>query len=362
MDLTSPSEAGFRMPAEWESHAATWLAWPHNSDTWPLNLPAAQEEFCLLAKAIRQDEPIVVLCSDAQLESCQSRIESASNDCYPAYFLNVPTNDAWIRDYGPTFVTSEQSCLAIDWQYNGWGAKYPPFDDDQKVVQRAMGKLPEGLAAAKGTEVHSSKLCIEGGAIEPDGEGTLLCTTSCALNPNRNRAWQLEQVESELKRCLGAQNIVWLDGEGIQGDDTDGHIDQIARFVPENKIVYASTHKRDSQFQALQNNFALLEESTHLEALGTELIPLPVPSPVVYRERRMPASYCNFYITNRKVIVPQFDQQPADSEALAILRDQFSLEREVIGLPSINLVTGLGSFHCLTQQQPKSKRIAGRTI
>ena len=248
MESSSPPEAGFRMPAEWEIHAATWLAWPHNSDTWPLNLAAAQEEFCQLVQTIRQDEPVVVLCPDAQFESCRSRVETTSDDCNPAHFLNIPTNDAWIRDYGPTFVTSEQSCLAIDWQYNGWGAKYPPFDDDQKVVQRAMAKLPGSLVGTATPHVHSSKLCIEGGAIETDGQGTLLCTTSCALNANRNPSWRSQQVELELRQCLGVENIVWLEGEGIEGDDTDGHIDQIARFVPENKIVFASTHKRDSQF------------------------------------------------------------------------------------------------------------------
>ena len=347
----SPAKHGFFMPAEWERHHCTWLSWPHNKQTWPENLELAQFEFAHLVARIALDEPVVVLVpsgdqekqfydifkSAVELESVEARLQTQL----------VPTNDAWARDYGPTFVTGSGQWLAIDWQYNAWGGKYPPFDDDQKVVERCLAGLPSPDRPIRRT----SRLCIEGGALEMDDQRVLMCTRSCALDRNRNPDWSLEQVSAELKQCLGAEEIVWLSGDAIEGDDTDGHIDQLARFVPQQKIVYAATDREDCQYESLVAIRDELKQSLAQAGLGYQLIPLPLPPPIFYGDLRLPASYCNFYITNDSVLVPQFGVPPSDQQAVSILGNLFP-GREVVGLPSYNLSVGLGSFHCLTQQQP----------
>ena len=256
--------------------------------------------------------------------------------------IDIPTNDAWVRDYGPTFVSNGSRLIGIDWRYNAWGGKYPPFDDDARVVDR----LPTDQIPF---ERFESTLCLEGGAIEVDGNGILVCTRSCAMDPKRNLISK-SQVQEELLRCLGAKQCIWLSGNAIEGDDTDGHIDQLARFAPNDRMLYATCASSDSQFEALNRNRLELEKA--IEGLGQclELVGLPLPSPMTASGRRLPASYCNFYITNGHVIVPTFDA-PEDKIAISTINDCFP-NREVIGLPSRNLVVGLGSFHCLTQQIP----------
>ena len=349
----NPADHGFVMPAEWQQHACTWIAWPHNRDTWSKNLEAAQFEFIEFALRIALDEPTVVLIPDEDQAEIFTRMiaDRPTNSARNIWTMNVPTNDAWMRDYGPTFVTDEKRIVAIDWQYNAWGGKYPPFDDDQKVVRRCLKDIPPMVQTFGPVARKVSQLCIEGGAIEIDDNHVLMCTTSCALDANRNPDWNQLQVEQELKSCLGAKHVIWLDGRAIAGDDTDGHIDQLARFVPGNKIVIASAESTDDQHSALQSNLDQLQHAIKNLQLDYELVPLPLPDPIYFGEMRLPASYCNFYITNHSVIVPQFSQPPADTRALNIIGDLFP-NRKVIGLPSYNLTVGLGSFHCLSQQQP----------
>ena len=336
-----PRAKNFRMPAEWHLHEATLLAWPHNRETWPQNLAAAQHEFANLVRAILEDEPVILLASSDLHEKIRRFFPDSSN--HELSLLDIPTNDAWIRDYGPTFVTNGQSILAIDWRYNAWGNKYPPYHDDQQLVTRLQGH-------AFDFGIFESRICLEGGALEIDDNAVAMCTRSCVLDPNRNRGIALERIEEEIKQCLGAKTVLWLPGEAIEGDDTDGHIDQFARFAPGRRILHATSSSTDPQNEALRRNFEELRCRIESEHLNYDLVPLPVPAPVVAQGKRLPASYCNFYITNRQVIMPLFGQHQ-DETALAVLELSFP-NRKVIGLPSAELSVGLGSFHCLTQQVP----------
>ena len=348
------AELGFRMPPEWHPHSCTYVAWPHNTDTWPENLCEAQAEFMQLVSAIAASESIFVLlpekCFDDFFESLNEFPESISKN---VTWSHNQTNDAWIRDYGPTFVIheSKDQLGAIDWHYNAWGGKYPPFDDDQKVAGQILNWWYS-------IAVRKSEFCVEGGALEIDERGVLMCTRSSIINPNRNPNRSVEEIETELKTQLGATHIIWLPGDtqngpAIIGDDTDAHNDQLARFAPGKNIVHAWTEdKTDSQHDVLKENIDQLKQQITQDNLQYQLTPLPLPDPVIVGGVQLPASYCNFYITNGSVIVPQFDK-PQDSRAIEILKPLFP-DRKVIGLPSVNLNVGLGSFHCLTQQQPNA--------
>lgn len=335
-----------KMPAEWRPQSATWLSWPYNIETWPDNLEAAQSEFISFIRTIAASQPVSLMASGAPRAIAEQKLSSI-----PASIRNnitiidIPTNDAWARDYAPTMVDNKQGGLAaIDWNYNAWGEKYPPFDKDQDVARRVSEHL--------GIPRQSPDICLEGGAIEVNDSGILLSTRSCALDPNRNPNLTIAQIETTLHQCLGTTHLIWITGTAIDGDDTDGHIDQLARFTDDETIVYASTdHADDPQRQPLQKNLDDLQSG--LSRLGLShyrLIPIPIPASIEFQGRRIPASYCNFLITNELVIVPQFDR-PEDQQAVQILRPLFP-GRDVIGLPSLNLSVGLGSFHCLSQQQP----------
>ncbi len=335
------NETSLKMPAEWEPQLAIWLSWPHNIETWPGNLREAQDEFTQLVEVIAATQSVLVIAGKQELQNARPQLEAISN----VELVEIETNDAWARDYAPTFVKNGVGeLLAIDWFYNAWGGKYPPFDADQKVAQRVAEYLK--------IRVVSPRFCFEGGAIEVNDDGVLLCTKSCALDKNRNPNVSLEQAESILQKNLGVNKIVWLTGDAIEGDDTNGHIDQLARFTDRNTIVYAwSEHPDDPQRESLQQNLNDLVSQLNTLALeNIRLIPLPIPAPIKHCDRRIPASYCNFLITNELVVVPQFDAVE-DALVLAILTPLFP-NRRVIGLPSKNLSVGLGSFHCLSQQQP----------
>ena len=331
------------MPAEWERQAAIWLSWPHNQETWPENLEAAQREFFELVQTIATTERVMVMMDFTQCELAVKAMRCWKN----VTCVDIPTNDAWARDYAPTFAIDSQGALvAVDWRYNAWGGKYPPYDLDQRVAKRVAGYL--GIAHA------STTFCFEGGAVEVNDCGVLLSTRSCALNPNRNPEIKLAEVESIFKRYLGAKVCLWLTGPAIHGDDTDGHIDQIARFVNPTTIVVASDGGNEGpQSEGLKQNYQDLRQQ--LEFNGLEhyrVVLLPLPSPFQFCGRSIPASYCNFLITNELVIVPQFGVGE-DEQALQILTPLFP-NRQIIGLASRNLAVGLGSFHCLSQQQPEN--------
>lgn len=329
----------YRMPAEWEPQSAVWLAWPHNEETWPQNLAEAQAEFVSFVEAIAESQTVQVMLPPNH--EADSRIKEIAN----VSLVEIETNDAWARDYAPTFVKdlATGETIAIDWYYNAWGGKYPPFAADQQVAKKIADEL--------GCRHVAGGLCFEGGAVDINEQGVLLTTESCALNANRNAGMTKSEVESILRQRLGCSKIVWLPGDPddsqlLPGDDTDGHIDQLARFVDDETIVHAWVAEDDPRFAGLAANVEAIRNGLP----DAKLVPLMIPATFEYCGRMIPASYCNFLITNSSVIVPQFGV-PEDEGAVDAISKLFA-GRKIVPLASRNLAVGLGSFHCLSQQQP----------
>lgn len=323
----------FRWPAEWSPHRGTLMAWPHNEQTWPGDFDAVPDIFERLVRSIAQFEPVWLLAGTcAGLRSVERRF----SDCAHIEVVDLPTNDVWTRDYGPTVVLSFQGeSVAVSWVYNGWGERYPPFDLDADVARR--------FAAEVQMDVRQALIVVEGGALEGNGDGLLLSTRSCLMNSNRNPRVSERHLTSVLKEFTGCGRVVWLDGGDFLGDDTDGHVDQLARFTAEKRVVHACCPADDPNAATLQR----VEEQLRRELPSHELIGLPIPT-VTHETRRLPASYCNFYIVNGGVLVPTFDVAE-DDNALAILREQFP-DRDVIPFGCRELIRGLGAIHCMTQQ------------
>jgi len=351
----TPHQLGYRWPAEWEPHAGTWIAWPHNEQTWPGEFTHIPPIFQQLIATLLQWEPVHLLASEPVIAGqARDQLQSlTASTPHPLYWHDIATNDAWIRDFGPTFLVRKSSdesasqLAGIDWPYNAWGGKYPPFELDQQ----ASGKI---LSELRAEQFHPA-MVLEGGAIEGNGAGTVMITESCLLNPNRNPGWTRSMAERVLLDYLSADQFIWLNGKGLMGDDTDGHIDQLVRFVDSSTVVAATCEdSQDPCYQPLVDNIEVLKQSGPVAGQELEVIPLPLPQPVEYEGQRLPASYCNFLIANEGIIVPQFDD-PHDQLAREILQTCFP-EREVVGLPASKLVWGLGTVHCLTQQQPAIHR------
>ena len=343
----------YRWPAEWEPHAATWVAWPVNPDTWPGifdRIPAAFAEF---VAAIARFEPVRILAGgDGASGSARPLIDAACSrhgSRFVPELLDIPVNDSWCRDHGPIFLngrdgtTAAGSQVIMDWNYNAWGGKYPPWNLDELTAGR--------IADALGIRSFRPHMILEGGAIEGNGAGTILTTDSCLLNPNRNPGVTRESMEDTLAVWLQAKNVVWLPGHGIVGDDTDGHIDQLARFVDKRRVLVAAPYHPDAPEAAdLRANRNAVANSRN--SAGESLIPMPLfmPQPKFQEEHRLPACYCNYCLVNGAVIVPTFGDD-ADDKAMQLLQDCYA-DRSVVGIDAINLVWGLGAFHCMTQQQP----------
>jgi agmatine deiminase len=330
-----------RWPAEWEPHAATWVTWPRNPETWPHNLAEAQREHAAFVQIIAEHEPVRVLAGDDAMTSSRVALAHSAG----VELVDLPSNDAWMRDHGATFVidTTDQQLIAVDWVFNAWGGKYPPFDRDQAAAT--------GIAHYLGSRIVHCTLVMEGGALETDGQGTLLTTESCALDPIRNPGITRPQFEAVMRELLGIHTTVWLPGDAIIGDDTDGHIDQIARFLNPQQVAYtAPSNPEDPNSAIQQRNREALENWAANNQEPIDLVPLPSPGVVELFGTRLPASYCNFYLANDLVLVPAFGV-PEDQQALGILKELYP-DRRVVSSPSRNLLWGLGSFHCLTQQQP----------
>ena len=326
-----------RMPAEWETHAATWLAWPHNPDTWPGCLEQAEREFAALVDALAESEPVHLLVpSEAHGRRAASLLHAAVT------LHRVPLDDSWMRDIGPTFVRQEDRLLAIDWTFDSWGGKYPPWQRDDAVAAR--------VAALAGAPLLRPGLVLEGGALEVDGEGTLLATESSVLDPKRNPGVGRETLEARLRELLGVERVIWLEA-GLAGDDTGGHVDNIARFVAPARVVCSSEPDAgDANHAGLLSCLERLRAARDARGRRLEVSELPLPPASCADGERLPASYSNFYIANRVVVVPQFGA-PADRHALEVLAPLFP-ERRVVGVSARALVRGLGTLHCLTQQQP----------
>jgi agmatine deiminase len=335
------------MPAEWEPHAATWLAWPHKQASWPGNFAPIPGIWVEMVRALAPHERVNVLVNDTAAAARVHELlrEAGVSDVNVSLHL-IPTDDAWVRDHGPTFITREGSgqtrLAAIDWVYNAWGGKYPPWDKDDAV--------PQKIAALLGVPLFQPGIILEGGSIEVNGRGTVLTTEACLLNPNRNPQLGREQIEQYLRDYLGARKVLWL-GEGIAGDDTDGHIDDLARFVdPYTVVTVLENDVHDQNYEALQANYERLRHLTDQDGRPLRVRILPMPAPVYYEGQRLPASYANFYIANAVVLVPIFGD-PNDGTALQVLQELFP-HRRVVGINARELVWGLGAFHCVTQQQP----------
>ncbi len=339
------------MPAEWAPHLATYLVWPHNRDTWPGKFEPIPPVFARMAAAIAEFEPLRLLVADERMaEEARATILATAG---PAARLDriafsvVTTNDSWIRDYGPIFVNraapgDAPAQVALDFGFNSWGEKYGAFDLDD-VVPRRLGER-------WGFEAVVPPMVLEGGSIDVDGAGTLLTTEACLLNPNRNPTLDRAGIESLLKYWLGVSSVLWL-GEGIAGDDTDGHVDDLARFVaPATVVTVVEDDPRDENHRVLADNLKRLTTMRDAQGRALAVETLPMPPAIFHEGTRMPASYANFYILNGGVIVPTFDC-PQDAAAIATLGRLFP-GRRVVGIPSRDLVWGLGAIHCLTQQHP----------
>lgn len=340
-----PREEGFHFPAEWDEHEATWLSWPHNQDTWLGKIEKIWPAYGEFIKLVAEGENVNVNVRDeAMAREAFAKIEKAGADMSQVFFYVNPTNDAWCRDHGPAFLVNENRSkkIMVDWGYNAWGGKYPPFDLDDVIPTRIASQLRLPVA--------NPGIIMEGGSVDFNGSGTVLTTTSCLLNKNRNPHLTKEGIEEYLKNFYGVTNILWL-GDGIVGDDTDGHIDDITRFVNENTVVtVAEEDESDENYEPLMANRELLEALT-IHGQHLTIIDLPMPKARYYQGQRLPMSYANFYIANKYVIVPVFND-PNDEKALEILQDCFP-DRKVVGIDSSELIWGLGSFHCLSQQEPR---------
>ncbi len=351
-----PAQLDYRMPAEWEPHLGTWVSWPHNLDTWPGVLPQVREFYVELIRAIADDEIAFVNVADSAMEDeARASLVQADIRWEHVRFQSIPTNDAWCRDYGAIFIrhqgtsgpgaSSLPPLIATQWTYNAWGGKYPPYDRDQQVA--------ESMAKALGVPCVPGGMVLEGGAVEVNGEGWLLTTEDCLLNPNRNPDRSRAQIESRLRDMLGVDEIVWLGG-GVVGDDTDGHIDNLSRFVaPRTVVTVVEPNPHSVNYPPLQENLRRLESWRSREGQSLEIVTLPTPAPLIHEGKPLPASYGNFLITNGSVLVPHYRCEH-DAEVREILQPLFP-NRKIVGIDCTYAIRGLGAIHCLTQQVPAEK-------
>ncbi|MBI2191760.1 MAG: agmatine deiminase family protein [Planctomycetes bacterium] len=340
-----PREMGYRLPAEWARHEATWLSWPHNAETWPGKLGEAAQVWVDIIRALSPGEKVHLLVDDAGEEkSVRRRLDTLPSKAN-VLFHHIPTNDAWMRDSGPLFIcrpSRTRPVAVTHWGYNAWGGKWPPFDRDQQI--------PGRVAEALGLPVFRPGMILEGGSIDTNGNGVLLTTEACLLNPNRNPGLSRVEIEQRLRDYLAVRHVLWLYA-GVAGDDTDGHIDNLARFVaPDTIVALVEEDPRDENYQPLHENWERLRRMKGPDGRPFRLIPLPTPGHVLHEGRRLPASYANFYIGNRAVLLPVYGH-PNDARALEVLQGLFP-DRALVGIPCRDLVIGLGGIHCITQQQP----------
>jgi agmatine deiminase len=344
--MKTPKELGYYFPAEFAKHDAMWLSWPHKEASWPGKIETIYPAYAQFIKVVSLSERVHINVVDEAMKAKALRyITEAGADLSKISIFIHPTNDAWCRDHGPAFLinpNAEQKKIIVDWGYNAWGGKYPPFDLDDNI--------PTRIAQHYNIPVYYPGIVMEGGSVEFNGKGTLLTTTACLLNENRNPHLNQEQIENYLSNYYGVDHILWL-GDGIVGDDTDGHIDDITRFVNEDTVVTViEEDKQDDNYHLLQENLTNLKGMRLESGKQMNIVELPMPSAVIYEDQRLPASYANFYISNKHVVVPTF-RDKNDDKALSILQGCFK-DREVIGIDSVDIIWGLGSFHCLSQQEP----------
>ena len=346
---TCPADQGFRMPAEWEPHAATWLTWPHNPETWPgQNMVDIEAVYLQMIRVLSAGETVNLLVNQEAIhkELMKNIIDIIlSNENIKIHLIK--TNDAWIRDYGPNFLVREtpdgkREVTANLWKFDSWGGKY-----DWDLDAQAGSAIMDVLKMAP----FQPGIVLEGGAIEVNGQGLCITTEQCLLNPNRNGGLNKSEMESYLKRYLGVRQIIWCQGH-IEGDDTDGHIDNLVRFVnPDTVLCAREEDTTDPNHACLAENLKILESFRDENGRPLNIVHFPMPGRITGDEGRLPASYANFYIGNRAVLLPTYNH-PNDAEAESILKRYFP-DREIVAIPCETFVWGLGAIHCVTQQQPE---------
>ncbi|MGO9336503.1 MAG: agmatine/peptidylarginine deiminase [Terracidiphilus sp.] len=353
--IDTPQQLGYRMPAEWDRHEATWLAWPHNPEDWPGKFQTIPWVYAEIVRLLSVREPVHILVNDARAEErARSILDRGGAALDRVSFHQWPTNRVWTRDSGPIFVCNGESRIAVtNWRFNAW-AKYPDWQLDDQVPERVAELLnvPAWEPSADLENSDTKRLVLEGGSIDTNGAGILLTTEECLLSKvqERNPGVSREKLEQAFHDFLGIDQVIWLN-RGIAGDDTHGHVDDISRFVAPDTIVTAvEPDARDANHEPLAENLQRLKAVRTLNGKQFTLVELPLPQPVVFRGQRLPASYANFYIANGLVLVPTFNDRN-DRIALNILAEVFP-GRDVIGIHSVDLVWGLGTLHCMTQQQP----------
>ena len=363
---STPRADGYRMPGEFEPHSGCWLAWPERPDNWRLGAKPAQAAYAAVAEAINASEPVTVAVSDAQFEHCRSLLSPSIR------LVEISTDDAWIRDTGPTFVVDgEHGRRGVDWHFNAWGGLrgglYFPWDRDDRVAAKVL--------EIERADRYRAPLVLEGGSIHVDGEGTVLSTEECLLNPNRNPELSREQIEQALLDHLGASKLIWL-GQGLYDDETDGHVDNLACFARPGVVLLTWTDdESDPQHAISRDAHERLIAASDARGRSLEVIHLPSPGPITITEQeargvdavqgtqprragdRLAASYANFYIANSRIVLPLLDER-YDEQATSILRGVFP-ERELVGVPAREILLGGGNIHCITQQVPAPAHAAG---
>jgi agmatine deiminase len=343
----TPAALGFRMPAEWEPQEAVWLSWPHRRPTWPGRFRPIPPKFAEIAAEISRRELVRINAAKDLHKRIRSLLAKAGALESNIELFDHPTDDAWCRDHGPLFVRSDSTgeVAVTDWEFNAWGGKYPPWDRDNAVPRR--------VAEALGIRRFKAPMVLEGGSIDVNGRGVLLTTEACLLNPNRNPDLSRADIEGRLRDFLGVQAVIWL-GDGIAGDDTDGHVDDLCRFfAPDGIAAAVETDERDVNCVPLRENLGRLHALRTASGARYRIVELPMPEPCAFGGRRVPASYANFVLVNGALLMPVFRQPSRDAAAAEALAACFP-GREIIKIDCLDLVWGLGTLHCISQQQPAS--------
>jgi agmatine deiminase len=354
-EAATPRALGYRMPAEWEPHTTTWIAWPHNANDWPGRFQAIPWVYAEIVRQLAGVEQVHILVQSSEAEKrARGVLKRAGVDPSRVHFHAWPTNRVWTRDSGPIFVRKEDGAIAItDWKFNAW-AKYPDWELDDALPERVAELLQVPVFRPEITLEDGTKhrLVLEGGSIDTNGAGVLLTTEECLLSPvqQRNPGVSREQLEQAFHDYLGIDQVLWMN-RGIAGDDTHGHVDDITRFVDANTIVtVVEPNPADENHVPLAENVDRLRAARNRDGQPFRIVELPLPCPVIFDRQRLPASYANFYIANELVLVPTFNDTN-DRHALNTLAELFP-RRRIVGIHCVDFIWGLGALHCMTQQQP----------
>jgi agmatine deiminase len=343
-NLADPAAAGFRMPAEWAPHERCWMAWPCRAEAWNGRLREAKAAYAAVAQAIAAHEKLTMLARAEDVAEARTFCGAAID------VLAMPLDDSWMRDSGPTFLVDDSGEVAgADWQFNAWGNKFPPFDKDAEIAARLLDHLR--------LRAFRAPFVLEGGSIHVDGDGTVLTTEQCLLNPNRNPTLSRAEIEDNLRRWLGVSRVLWL-GQGLENDHTDGHVDDIACFVRPGVVMAATcADPADANHAVLDDNLRRLRSARDAKGRTLDVVEMPLPARRDTGAGRLVSTYLNFYIANGAIVAPSFDD-PLDAAAAEILAKAFP-DRRIVQVPALDIVEGGGGIHCITQQQPAGRRRIG---